>query len=229
MLHSDAMRKLEFAPSILSADFSRLGEEVVFTQQAGADRIHFDVMDGNFVPNITMGPVVIEAIRRVTDLPFDVHLMIANPDQYLEAFAKAGSSRLIPHIEACPDARKTVAAIHALDLEAGIAINPDTQVEALREVAPHVELVLVMSVYPGFSGQQFLESSVSRVREVKMLLDEIGSRAQIGIDGGVDEDNIGRVVAAGASNLVAASAIYRKDLRIDEALQRLREAAQAAL
>jgi ribulose-phosphate 3-epimerase len=223
------MRRLEFAPSILSADFSRLGEEIALTQQAGADRIHFDVMDGHFVPNITMGPVVIKAIRRVTDLPFDVHLMISNPDQYLEAFATAGSNVLIPHIEVCPDARRTIAAIRDLGLEAGIAISPDTPVGSLRNVAPDVKLVLVMSVYPGFSGQSFLEKSVRRVREVRELLDQTGSHAGIGIDGGVDESNVGRAVAAGATNLVAASAIYRQDLRIDEALTRLRVAAQAAL
>jgi ribulose-phosphate 3-epimerase len=229
MLHFSTMRKLEIAPSILSANFARLGEDVMLTHQAGADRIHIDVMDGHFVPNITMGPVIIQSIRPITILPFDVHLMISNPDQYLEPFAKAGATVLIPHIEVAPDVHKTVTAIHDLGCQAGVAISPDTPVESIRDIAPHVEQILVMSVYPGFSGGSFIEGSFERIRQIRKILDACGSKATIGVDGGVDTGNIGALAKAGATNLVAATAIYKAGIPISEAIHRLRKAAEAGL
>jgi ribulose-phosphate 3-epimerase len=174
-----------------------------------------------------MGPVVVRGIRPVTSLPFDVHLMISDPDKYLESFAQAGSNMLIPHIEATPEARQTIQAIHDLGCEAGIAIKPDTPLDTLRVVATQVELVLVMSVYPGFSGQSFIPSSVERVRQVRALLESIGSKAGIAIDGGVDTSNVGQLTAAGATNIISASAVYRVGIPIPEALNALRAAAQA--
>ncbi len=222
------MRKLAIAPSILAADFARLGEEIRAAEMGGANRIHIDVMDGHFVPNITMGPVVVRSLRPITALPFDVHLMISDPDRYLEAFAEAGSNLLIPHIEAARDIRKTVGAIHKLGLEAGVAISPDTPISALREVAADVELILVMSVYPGFAGQAFLEGSIARVREGRALLDEVNPQASVGIDGGIDSANVGAAVKAGADNLVAAKAIFQAGLPVNEAIAQLRAAALAA-
>jgi len=220
------MGKLEFAPSILSADFARLGEDMRISEQAGADRFHVDVMDGHFVPNITMGPVVVRGIRPVTSLPLDVHLMISNPDQYLDAFAKAGSNTLIPHIEVTTDPLRIIEKIHELGCAAGLAIKPDTSLDALRPVAAHLELVLIMSVHPGFSGQSFIPGSVERVRQARTLLDEVGSHAAIAIDGGVDTTNIGSLVAAGATNIISASAVYRAGIPIPDALRALRAAAQ---
>jgi ribulose-phosphate 3-epimerase len=219
------MRPLLISPSILSANFARLGDEVLAAQKAGADRIHIDVIDGHFAPNITMGPVVVEAIRPITDLPFDVHLMITDPDRYLEAFIKAGANLVIAHIEAAPNIRTTVDSIHNLGCKAGVAINPDTPIESLTAIAPQVELILVMSVYPGFSGQSFLEGAVDRIREVRALLEKAGSNAMVCVDGGVDTSNIGRVVMAGADNIVSATAVFRAGVPIADALARLRKAA----
>lgn len=222
-------RTLAIAPSILSADFTRLGEEIRIVEAGGADRIHFDVMDGHFVPNISMGPVVVKSARKITTLPFDVHLMISDPDRYLEPFAQAGSNVLIPHIEVCQNPHNTIKSIRDLGCDAGFAISPDTPVSALREVAPHISVVLVMSVYPGYSGQAFMEKSHQRVREVRALLDGCNPGASVSVDGGIDESTIGRVVAAGADNLVASSAIYSADVPPDQAVRKLRRAAQAAL
>ncbi len=219
------MKTLAIAPSILAADFVCLGDEIRAAEQAGADRIHIDVMDGHFVPNITMGPVIVQSIRRVTDLPFDVHLMISEPDRYLESFAAAGSDVLIPHLEACADPQRTVQLIRALGCQAGIAISPDTPVSALTVIASAVDLVLVMSVHPGFSGQPFMSSSLARVREVRALLDRVNPSASVAIDGGVDQRNVAEAAAAGADNLVAASAIFKAGVPVGEAIRRLRQSA----
>jgi ribulose-phosphate 3-epimerase len=221
------MRKPLIAPSILSADFSRLGEDMRTAEQAGADRFHIDVMDGHFVPNISLGPVVIESVRKITPLPFDVHLMISDPDRYLEAFAKAGSNLIIAHIEASPNIGATVDAIHQLGCEAGVAVSPDTHIDALRTIAPRIELILIMSVYPGFSGQKFIEGSIDRVRQTREMLNACNSDAMIALDGGVDVHNIGRAVAAGADNLIAATSIYRAGIPISDAIHQLRHAANA--
>jgi ribulose-phosphate 3-epimerase len=196
------------APSILSADFAALGEAIAAAERGGADLIHVDVMDGHFVPNISIGVPVVRSLRRVVHVPLDVHLMIADPDRYLEAFAEAGAAMISVHVEALPHLHRTVQAIQALGLEAGVALNPATPVAALEQIAGDVHHVLVMSVNPGFGGQTFIPRSESKVREVRALLDRTSSRASIAIDGGIDHRNVARVVAAGARLIVAGSAIF---------------------
>ena len=196
------------APSIFAADFGILREQLAIIEAGGADLIHVDVMDGHFVPNLTMGPVIVEAIRRNTRLPLDVHLMISDPDRYLQAFVDAGGSRLAVHLETVPHLHRTIQAIKKLGAEAGVAINPATPVEALTDIAPDLDHVLVMSVNPGFSGQTFIPRSESKLREVRAMLDAAGNPAPIEIDGGIDQHNVARVVAAGARMIVAGSAIF---------------------
>jgi ribulose-phosphate 3-epimerase len=196
------------APSILSADFARLGEAVAAVERGGADLIHVDVMDGHFVPNITIGVPVVKSLKRIATVPLDVHLMIENPDRYIDAFAEAGAGMISVHVEAVRHIHRTVHAIKALGVKAGVVINPGTPVVALQEIAGDVDFVLLMSVNPGFGGQTFIPRSESKLREVRTLLDAAGSQAPIEIDGGVDLHNIGRVVAAGARIVVAGSAIF---------------------
>src|SRR5436190_16026745 len=191
------------APSILSADFARLGEAVAAAERGGADLIHVDVMDGHFVPNITIGVPVVASLKRMATVPLDVHLMIENPDRYIEAFAEAGADMISVHVEALRHVHRTVQAIKALKIQAGVVLNPGTPVEALIEIAGDVDFVLVMSVNPGFGGQTFIPRSESKLREVRAMLDAAGNPAPIEIDGGVDRDNGGRVVAAGARMIVA--------------------------
>jgi len=199
---------VRIAPSILSADFARLGEAVGMAERGGADLIHVDVMDGHFVPNITIGVPVVKSLKRIAKVPLDVHLMIENPDQYIEAFAEAGASMVSVHVEAVRHIHRTVQAIKALGIQAGVAINPGTPVIALREIAADLDYVVVMSVNPGFGGQTFIPHSESKIREVRAILDEAGNAAPIEIDGGVDEHNVARVVAAGARIVVAGSAVF---------------------
>jgi ribulose-phosphate 3-epimerase len=199
---------VRIAPSILSADFAKLGEAVAMAERGGAELIHVDVMDGHFVPNITIGVPVVKSLKRIAKVPLDVHLMIENPDLYIGAFAEAGAAIMSVHIEALRHVHRTVQAIKALGVQAGVAINPGTPVGALRDIAADVDLVLVMSVNPGFGGQTFIPRSESKIREVRALLDEAGNPAPIEIDGGVDEHNVARVVAAGARIVVAGSAIF---------------------
>ena len=202
---------MKIAPSILSCDFSRLAEEIEAAEAGGADWIHVDVMDGHFVPNITIGPVVTQCARRVTDLPLDVHLMIEDPDRYLEAFASAGADILTVHQEACRHLHRTVERIRQLGVRPGVAVNPATPLEIVREVLPNVDLLLVMSVDPGFGGQSYIPSSSDKLRRARAMLDEIGSKAELQVDGGVDAGNAAAIVAAGASVLVAGSAVYGHD------------------
>jgi ribulose-phosphate 3-epimerase len=200
---------VQIAPSILSADFALLGAAVAAAERGGADLIHVDVMDGHFVPNITIGPPVVRSLKRVANVPLDVHLMIAEPDRYLEAFAEAGASMLSVHVEVLPHLHRTIHAIKALGVKAGVVLNPSTPVGALEEIAGDVDFVLVMSVNPGFGGQTFIPRSASKVREVRSLLDRAGNHAApIEIDGGIDIQTAPRVVAAGARILVAGSAIF---------------------
>ena len=196
------------APSILSADFAELGAAIAAVERGGADLIHCDVMDGHFVPNITIGPPVVKSIRRVASVPLDVHLMIADPDRYIDAFADAGAAMMSVHVEALPHLHRTVHAIKALEVRAGVVLNPATPVVALAEIARDLDYVLVMSVNPGFGGQTFIPRSESKVREVRALLDRVGSPAVIEIDGGIDRHNVARVVGAGARMIVAGSAIF---------------------
>jgi ribulose-phosphate 3-epimerase len=196
------------APSILSADFARLGDAVAAVERGGADLIHFDVMDGHFVPNITIGVPVLKSLKRIVTVPLDVHLMIEDPDRYIEAFADAGAAMMSVHIEAVRHVHRTVHAIKALGVKAGVVLNPGTPAAALHDIAADVDFVLVMSVNPGFGGQTFIARSESKLREVRALLDAAGNPARIEIDGGIDQHNIGSVVAAGARIIVAGSAVF---------------------
>src|SRR3954468_23837677 len=195
------------APSILSADFAALAASIDAVQKGGADLIHVDVMDGHFVPNITIGPVVAKAVKRVATVPLDVHLMITDPDRYIDAFAEAGAAMISVHVEVLPHLHRTIQAIKALGVKAGAVLNPSTPVVAIEEVAADLDYVLVMSVNPGFGGQTFIPRSESKLREVRALLDRSGSRASIEIDGGIDQRNVATVVAAGARMIVAGNAI----------------------
>jgi ribulose-phosphate 3-epimerase len=215
------------APSILSADFASLGDEVARVERGGADMLHVDVMDGHFVPNLTMGPLVVEALRRVTALPLDVHLMIEEPDRYIDAFVKAGASRISVHAEVLPHLHRTVQLIKGSGAKAGVAINPATPVSALDDIAGDLDLVLVMSVNPGFGGQTFIPRSESKIRAVRQMLSRIGSSALIEVDGGIDLGTAARVAAAGADVLVAGQAIFGSP-DAERATRELRAAAMGA-
>jgi len=223
------MTTVQIAPSILSADFAALGEAIAAAERGGADLIHVDVMDGHFVPNITIGPPVVRSLKRVTKVPLDVHLMITDPDRYLEAFAEAGAAMMSVHVEVLPHLHRTVHAIKALGAKAGVVLNPATPVIALEQIAPDVDFVLVMSVNPGFGGQSFIPRSESKVREVRTLLDRSGNTAApIAIDGGIDLNTAPRVVAAGARILVAGNAIFGTS-DPERATRELKARAMAAL
>ena len=202
---------VQIAPSILSADFTELGRAVRAAERGGADAIHVDVMDGHFVPNLSIGPPVISSIKRTARVPLDVHLMIEDPYRYLEAFAKAGANTLSIHVEAQPNLSQALTSIKKLGLLAGVALNPSTPITALETVASEVDVVLVMSVNPGFGGQRFIPSSIEKVRTMRALLESVGNPASIAVDGGVDLTNAGELVAAGANILVAGSAIFGQD------------------
>ncbi len=216
------------APSILSADFAALGEAVAAIERGGADLIHVDVMDGHFVPNITIGPPVVRSLKRVATVPLDVHLMITDPDRYIEAFVEAGAAMVSVHVEVLPHLHRTVHAIKALGAKAGVVINPATPVAALEEIAADVDFVLVMSVNPGFGGQSFIPGSERKVAAVRALLDRAGNRSPVEIDGGIDAGNIGRVVAAGARIIVAGSAVFHSG-DPERATRELKAAAVGAL
>lgn len=199
---------VKLAPSILSADFAALGEAVRLVERAGADLVHVDVMDGHFVPNLTVGPAVVRALRRVSTLPLDVHLMISDPDRYLEAFVEAGASLVSVHVEVLPHLHRTLHAIRDLGAKAGVALNPSTPVSAIEEVIADLDFVLVMSVNPGFGGQRFIPRSVEKIRAVRRLLESAGQAMPIEVDGGIDASTAPAVVAAGATILVAGQAIF---------------------
>ena len=199
---------IEIAPSILSADFARLGEQIQTVEQAGASLLHVDVMDGRFVPNITVGLPVVKALSRATRLPIDAHLMIVEPGRYAESFVKAGAQMVSIHIEADPHAHRTLSAIRAAGALAGIAFNPATPLSALEEAIKFADYALLMSVNPGFGGQEFIPESLDKVRRLRKMIDERGLRTRIEIDGGIDADNIADVTSAGAEIIVAGSAIF---------------------
>ncbi|AGC48189.1 ribulose-phosphate 3-epimerase [Myxococcus stipitatus DSM 14675] len=201
-------RPVRISPSLLSADFGRLAEEVRDIEAAGADLIHVDVMDGRFVPNITIGPVVVEAIKRVATKPLDVHLMIVEPERYVEAFVKAGADVLTVHVEASPHLHRTLQAIRKLGAKASVVLNPSTSLSAIEEVLGDVDMVLLMSVNPGFGGQGFIESTVDKVRRLRAMFDARGLDTDIEVDGGINAETGRQVVAAGATVLVAGSYVF---------------------
>ncbi len=220
------MQEIQFAPSILSADFSRLGDEIRDVDQAGAEVIHIDVMDGHFVPNITIGPLVVKAARQVTTRVLDVHLMIENADRYLEAFAEAGADWITVHVEAGPHLHRTVSRIRELGKKAGVVLNPATPLESLDFILEEVDLVMLMSVNPGFGGQSFIPSTLRKISRLKKRIDELGLAVGIEIDGGISPVTISEVAEAGANIFVAGSAIYGKvDYRA--VIQEMRELAEA--
>jgi ribulose-phosphate 3-epimerase len=199
---------VRIAPSILSADFAALGEQIAAAERGGADLIHVDIMDGHFVPNLTIGPPVVQSISRVAKVPLDVHLMIEEPDRYLEAFVRAGAAMISVHVEVLPHLHRTIQAIKQLGAKAGVALNPSTPIVALEEIAGDVDHVLVMSVNPGFGGQTFIPRSESKIAAVRALLDRQGNAAPIEVDGGIDRTNAARIVEAGATILVAGNSIF---------------------
>ena len=201
--------KYVLSSSILSADFARLGEEIATVEAAGVDWIHVDVMDGHFVPNITMGPFIVETCRRITNLPLDVHLMIEAPERYIEVFAKAGATGLTVHVETCPDILGTLKQIKSLGCRAGAVLNPETSVAAIQPALKEADLILVMSVHPGYSGQRFMPESIGRVSEIRKKLDALRSSAWLEVDGGIDEETLPTMKAAGATAFVAATAIFK--------------------
>ncbi len=219
---------IKIAPSILSADFGRLHDEVVQAQAAGADLIHCDVMDGHFVPNITIGPLVVRAVRAATTLPLDVHLMIEQPERYIARFVEAGADNVTVHWETCPHLHRTIQQIKDLGAQAGVTINPGTPLGVLEEVLPEVGLVLLMTVNPGFGGQSFIEASLSRIERLCEMRRARGLHFDIQVDGGINAETVGRVVRAGADILVAGVAVFGTPEGIDATMGRLRVEADLA-
>jgi ribulose-phosphate 3-epimerase len=202
------MTRVRIAPSLLSADFARLADEVAMCEAGGADWLHVDVMDGVFVPNLTFGAKVIETVRGLTALPLDVHLMVVEPEKYFESFAKAGATSMTIHAEAAPHLHRQVARVRELGCRAGATINPGTPLEAVREVAADLDVLLVMSVDPGFGGQRFIDASVDKIRRARLMLDAAGSRAALEVDGGINRETIVRCWRAGADTFVAGNAVF---------------------
>ena len=217
---------VRIAPSILASDFARLADEVAKIERGGADLVHVDVMDGHFVPNITIGPPVVKALKRVTALPLDVHLMISEPDRYIEAFVEAGAAIVTVHAEACRHLHRTLTRIRQLGAKAGVALNPATPVEAVKDLAGEFDLLLIMSVNPGFGGQHFIAHSLQKIRQARLLLSNAGAAADVEVDGGVDTGNAAALVESGTTILVAGVSIFGTPDPA-EATRRLRAAAGA--
>jgi len=218
----ESRHQVKLAPSVLSADFGRLGEQVAEAAEAGADYIHIDVMDGHFVPGITIGAPVVAAIRRWTKLPLDVHLMIESPEYQINQFADAGADIITIHIEACPHIHRTVQIIKELGVRAGVSLNPGTPIEALREILPSLDLVLVMTVNPGAGGQTFIEPMLDKIARLRAELDRNSLTAELEVDGGINADVAPRVVRAGARVLVAGAAVFGSGQTVEESLEKIR-------
>jgi ribulose-phosphate 3-epimerase len=217
-----ASPEIKIAPSILSADFARLGEQVAEATKAGADYIHVDVMDGHFVPPITIGASVVAAIKKWTDLPLDVHLMIESPERQIEQFAEAGADIITVHIEACPDIEKLIQSIKGLGVKAGVSLNPKTPLSAISQILPSLDLVLVMTVNPGYAGQLFIESTLDKIADLRSELDKKGLAAELEVDGGINAQTAPKVVKAGAGVLVAGAAVFSSGRTIKDSLAELR-------
>jgi len=215
---------IKLAPSILSADFACLGEQVAEVARAGADYIHVDVMDGHFVPNITIGAPVVASIRRVTSLPLDVHLMIEHPERYISEFINAGADIITVHVEASPHIHSTIRLIKELGARAGVSLNPPTPLSAVDEFIHHVDLILIMSVNPGFGGQSFIPETLPRIANMRKMIDNRKPGIELEVDGGINADNAPEIVEAGANVLVAGNSVFRAEEGISGAIQRLREA-----
>jgi ribulose-phosphate 3-epimerase len=217
---------IRIAPSILAADFTRLGDHIRQAEAAGADWIHVDVMDGHFVPSLSFGAIVVEAARRVTALPLDIHIMVREPDHLLEGFAKAGASAITVHVEACTHLHRSLQSIRALGCKTGVALNPATPAASLTEVLPLVDLLLVMTVNPGYGGQKFLPETLGKIRQVRAWLDERGLATDISVDGGISPETAPQVVNAGANVLVAGTAVFNPAFSVEQGLAQVREAAE---
>ena len=217
------MNKFLLAPSIIASDFTKLGDEITACESAGADWLHMDIMDGHFVPTITVGPLFVEACKRVTKLPLDVHLMISDPDRYLDVFAKAGANNITVHVETCPNLIQTIEKIKALGCKAGVTLNPLTPVSALDQVLPLVDLILVMSVNPGYSGQAFMPEMIGKVEEVRNKLNALRSRAYLEVDGGMTAKTIPLMYKAGANVFVAGNAAFKHPMGVGQGIRILRD------
>jgi ribulose-phosphate 3-epimerase len=213
----------KIAPSILSADFAYLADEIAKVTEAGADMIHVDVMDGHFVPNFTIGPPIVKAIRKVTRLPLDVHLMMTNPDDYIHDFIKAGSNYITVHVETCPHLHRTIQSIKEEGVKAGVTLNPATPLSSVEEILGEVDLLLIMSVNPGFGGQEFIPSVLEKLRRARTMIDQRGAKVELEIDGGIKVENVAAIAQAGADILVSGSAIFQsKDYK--DTIQKMRRA-----
>ena len=213
----------KIAPSILSADFAYLADEIAKVTEAGADMIHVDVMDGHFVPNFTIGPPIVKAIRKVTRLPLDVHLMMTNPDDYIHDFIKAGSNYITVHVETCPHLHRTIQSIKEEGVKAGVTMNPATPLSSVEEILGEVDLLLIMSVNPGFGGQEFIPSVLEKLRRARTMIDQRGAKVELEIDGGIKVENVAAIARAGADILVSGSAIFQsKDYK--DTIQKMRQA-----
>jgi ribulose-phosphate 3-epimerase len=219
---------VKLAPSILAADFARLGEQVVEAERAGANRIHVDVMDGHFVPNIAIGAPIVQSLRRVTSLPMEMHFMISDPDFFLEEFSQAGSDSFLVHWEGNNNVHRTVQRIHALGKRAGVAINPATPAAVLEEILPDVDQVLVMTVNPGFGHQHFIRSTLAKIRRVSQMIERMNPGCELGVDGGIDEATAPMAVAAGANVLVAGSSVFGTNKTVAAAMEALQHAVMHA-